>query len=53
MLAERADESLDRTYLPEIERAGATWWIMPPVKELASLEEIRSLVRPGPWGDRG
>jgi hypothetical protein len=42
-----------RTYLAEIERAGATWWIVPLVQELASLAELRSLVRAGPWGDRG
>jgi len=41
-----------RTYLGEIERAGATWWIVPLVQELASLGELRSLVRAGPWGDR-
>ena len=41
-----------RTYLAEIERAGATWWIVPVVQELASLEELRSMVRAGPWGNR-
>jgi hypothetical protein len=41
-----------RTYLADIERAGATWWIVPVVQELAALEELRSMVRAGPWGDR-
>ena len=41
-----------RTYLAEIERAGATWWIVPLVQELATLGELRSMVRAGPWGDR-
>lgn len=50
--APAADPARYRTYLADIERAGATWWIVPVVQEMASFDEMRSMVRAGPWGDR-
>lgn len=51
--AASTDRPFFREYLRSIEEAGATWYITPLVQELASLDELRALVRRGPWGHAG
>ena len=41
-----------KDYLRESEAAGATWYIVPVLQELVTLDEIRDVIRRGPWGRR-